>query len=107
MNYSTGDLVPTLRPMLDKMRAAHRANPNPDRHERDDRLRRLEEAIVEFEEPLVAAIEADFLYRSPDESRLLDVALPIGSVRKARRSLRRHMRPSRADESVGRAEAVW
>jgi len=81
--------------LLSAMRAAHRADPFPDLRQRRDRLDRLEEALVTHEDRLIAAMQADFSHRAAEECRLFDITLPLGSIRKARRSLRRQMRRRR------------
>ncbi|SNX70169.1 coniferyl-aldehyde dehydrogenase [Cereibacter ovatus] len=81
--------------LLDALRRAHLADPDPDAPIRIDRLRRLETALQAWESRLVAAIHADFGHRSAAESGLFDITLPIADIRFARRSLRRWMRPRR------------
>ena len=78
--------------LLDALRRAHLADPDPDAPIRIDRLRRLETALQAWEPRLVAAMHADFGHRSAAESGLFDITLPIADIRFARRSLRRWMR---------------
>lgn len=65
---------------------------NPSKEARAARLDALIGALEMHEEKLVEAIREDFGHRSPMETRLADVAVSIGAVRHAKRSLGRWMR---------------
>jgi len=84
-----------LRGALDRLRAAYRADPYPERAVRADRLARLEAALIAHADRLVAAMSADFSHRSAFECRTFDITSSLGAIRHARRNLRRWMRTRR------------
>ena len=85
---------PDLRPLFDRLRAAH-LRQVPDRRERVAKLDKLERTIVAWREDLVQAIAADFGRRSRVETLAADVMTVLGDIRHARRHLRAWMRPQR------------
>lgn len=62
---------------------------------RRDRLTRLIDLVVDCQDELVDAMEADFGCRSRRVSRFVDIAVPLEFLKHARRHVRRWMRPER------------
>jgi coniferyl-aldehyde dehydrogenase len=67
---------------------------------RKDRLSRVLALVVEHEQAIVEAIDADFGGRSPHETRLGELLVTANAARHALRHLRGWMRPRRAPVSV-------
>jgi coniferyl-aldehyde dehydrogenase len=84
-----------LAPTLDRLRAAHLADPVPSLAWRRDKLERLHAFVTENAEDLTAAVDADYGHRSWHETMLTEISPLIGSIRHAERNLRRWMRPRR------------
>lgn len=82
----------TPRLAFEKMRAAFAKEPYPDLATRRDRLIRLDSALAAHAEELIEAMNADFSYRCPHESRIFDITASLGEIRFARKNLRRWMR---------------
>lgn len=83
-----------LRPLLERMREAHRRQP-PGYRQRMDDLRRLGEAVRRHRDELVKAVSADFGRRSRHETLAADIMTTLDEVAYLRRKLRRWMRPER------------
>ncbi|WP_298452833.1 coniferyl aldehyde dehydrogenase [uncultured Marinobacter sp.] len=74
-------------------RAAHLTDPMPSAALRKERLSRLETALLKYEPELVAAMNADFRHRSEADSSIFDITVPLGDIRRNRRSVKRWMKP--------------
>jgi len=83
-----------LRPLLERMREAHRRQ-TPDYRQRMHDLRRLGEAVRRHRDDLVKAVSADFGRRSRHETLAADIMTTLDEVAYLRRKLRRWMRPER------------
>lgn len=83
-----------LRPLLERMREAHRRQP-PGYRQRMDDLKRLGEAVRRHRDELVKAVSADFGRRSRHETLAADIMTTLDEVAYLRRKLRRWMRPER------------
>jgi coniferyl-aldehyde dehydrogenase len=83
-----------LRPLLEKVRAAHRRQV-PDLAQRLADLDRLAEAVRRHRDDLVKAVSADFGRRSRHETLAADVMTTLDEIRYLRRHLRGWMRPQR------------
>ena len=84
-----------LLALLQRQQQAFAAELLPCRAVRDQRLARLDRMLEAWSESLCAAVSADFGERPPLVTQLADL-LPVRvAIRKARRSLRRWMRPQR------------
>jgi coniferyl-aldehyde dehydrogenase len=86
---------PDLTEVFATLHAAARADPSPDAKARRDRLNRLRRMVVDNEAALIAAVSADFGHRAPWETRILEIAPLLSSLRLAERNLHRWMRPRR------------
>ena len=97
MNVVTNpsDSVSALRRIFDAQRSAFRAEMNPSRAVRQDRLDRLARAVTQYETRLVESISADFGGRPRQITMLADVLQVQGAIKHARRRLGRWMRTRR------------
>jgi acyl-CoA reductase-like NAD-dependent aldehyde dehydrogenase len=89
------------------LRQAEAAEPDPTAAVREERLRRLERALVARREAIVAAIDADFSGRLPFETLLAEIYVTLEAFRHARKHLRAWMKPRRRSApltlGIGRA----
>lgn len=84
-----------LRDQLKILQTAYKADPMPSAADRIDRLKRLETALLNYEDALVEAISEDFSYRSPGESKNFDVTGTIAAIRTTRRHVKKWMKRRR------------
>ncbi|MGF6395267.1 coniferyl aldehyde dehydrogenase [Pseudomonas plecoglossicida] len=87
--YSDTDLAATFA----AQRAAFSGNPMPPAAQRLQWLKNLREALLEAQQGLIEAIDADFSGRSADETLLAELLPSVQGIRHAERHLRRWMRP--------------
>jgi coniferyl-aldehyde dehydrogenase len=73
----------------------------PDAAVRIDRLTRGIDLLVEHQDALCDAMRADFGARSPEASRLTDIAASVSALKFARSNVRRWMRPERVSPTPG------
>jgi coniferyl-aldehyde dehydrogenase len=83
-----------------KQKAAFLAEPYPDYATRVENLKKLEAILVENQDAIADAISRDFGHRAPQESKLVDVFLPLDTLRYYRKNLRKWMKPRRRSTSV-------
>jgi len=76
-------------------RAAFDAHPYPSARERRGHLASLMTQLGRYQDLLAEAVSADFGFRAPAETRMLDVLGSILAIRHARSHLGRWMKPSR------------
>lgn len=93
MNDSTR---PSLTDTLQRLRAAHAADPMPAWETRATRLRTLERMLDEQQDAFADAINADFGQRPKEETRLLELFPSLSSIRHALRHGKRWMKPDRS-----------
>ncbi len=100
--------VTELSRLFELQRAAFERERCPDLATRRDRLQRLLHLVLDDEEALIAAIDADFGGRSAHETRLAELYVVASDARRALKSLKRWMRPRRVPTPLhllpGRAE---
>ncbi|MCK0165198.1 coniferyl aldehyde dehydrogenase [Marinobacter sp. S6332] len=84
-----------LSAIFSAARAAHLTDPMPSVELRKERLSRLETALLKYETELVAAMNEDFRHRSDADSSIFDITIPLGDIRRNRRSVKRWMKPRR------------
>jgi coniferyl-aldehyde dehydrogenase len=82
---ATPSPVPTA---FARLRAGYAREPFPSADAREDRLLRLERAVVAHADAIVAAADADFGGRSRHETLLVDVVTVVESLGFARRRVR-------------------
>jgi len=87
---------PNLPEILQRLRAAHAADPMPTWDARAKRLRALETMLREQREAFAVAIHADFGCRPREETDLLEIFPSLSATRYALRHGRRWMRPQRS-----------
>ena len=82
-----------------KQKAAWMANPYPDYATRVENLKKLEAILVDNQDAIADAISMDFGNRAVQESKLVDVFLPLDGLRYCRKHLRKWMKPQRRHTS--------
>lgn len=92
MTTPTTTPLDELRPTLDRLRAAQRANP-PNYDQRMADLLRLRTALKARLDEMTAALAADFGHRSRHESLASDAMTVLNEIDAMRRHLREWMRP--------------
>ncbi len=92
MTTPTTTPLDELRPTLERLRAAQRANP-PDYDQRMADMLRLRTALKARLDEMVAAVAADFGHRSRHESLASDAMTVLNEIDAMRRHLREWMRP--------------
>ncbi|MEM9384283.1 MAG: coniferyl aldehyde dehydrogenase [Pseudomonadota bacterium] len=90
---SAQQLTDTLR----HVRAAYARQPAPTARERIDRLDRLHNAVLDYKDRLVAAVEADFGSRPAAETLLMELLPVLQGIAHNRKHVRGWMRPSRRE----------
>jgi coniferyl-aldehyde dehydrogenase len=85
--------------IFEKQRAAYLADPFPDYRTRIKNLKKLEAILIENDEAIAEAISKDFGNRAVQESKLVDVFLPLDGLRYNRKKLRKWMKPQRRGTS--------
>ena len=94
MNAMHDTAVLELEPTLQRLRQAWQAQ-RPDYHQRRDDLLRLRKAVVEHQQEMLDAINADYGNRSRHETLLGDMVPVLAEIDHMRAHLRRWMRPQR------------
>jgi coniferyl-aldehyde dehydrogenase len=84
-----------MNAQLQRMRAAHAAEPLPPWPARAGRLRALQSMLMEQRQAFADAIHADFGQRPAEETDLLEIFPSLSGIRHALRHGRRWMRPQR------------
>ena len=91
----------TLTVVFQQQRDAVLRDGAPDAATRIDRLTRCIDLLVDHQNPLCEAMQADFGSRAPEASRLTDIAASISALKYARSKLKRWMRPERVLPTPG------
>ena len=81
--------------LFDLQREAYTRNRMPTAEERIGHLLNLERALINYQDHLAMALNADFGCRSGDESRLAEIFPSVEGIRYAAKRVKRWMRPSR------------
>lgn len=91
------DLTPSLHisQILASQKLAYSKAPLPSYAERIDKLKRLKHALLQFQEPLIEAINQDFSVRSRDETLLAEFMPTIESINYAIKHVKKWMKPSK------------
>lgn len=84
-----------MRSRFERLRSASRRDLNPALSVRLDRLRRLKMMVLEAQDDICGAINADFGHRSQHETRLAEIAALEASIKHAARHVRSWMGPQR------------
>jgi coniferyl-aldehyde dehydrogenase len=84
-----------MRAILESQKRAQMAKGPPDARLRKDRLTRCVDLLLTHQDDFVAALNEDFGARSPDMSRLTDIAGALGPLKTARASLESWMKPQK------------
>lgn len=81
--------------LLQKQQEALKSRGTPGVKERDDALKTLAQAIGEYKDALIQAIQADFGHRSAHETILTEVIAPLAEIRFTRKKIRSWAKPKR------------
>ena len=81
--------------VFDLQRAAYGRNRMPSAEERVGHLKKLERALIDYQDHIAMALNADFGCRSGDETRLAEIFPSVEGIRYAARRVKKWMRPSR------------
>lgn len=92
---ATPEMPDQLGLTLTKIRAAFQRNPAPDYAERIDRLTRLRDAILEYKDRLLAAVDADFDGRAHAETMMAELLPTLEGIRYNKKNLRKWMGQSK------------
>ena len=83
-----------------KQKTASLADPYPDIATRTENLKKLEAILVDNQDAIAEAISKDFGHRCAQESKLVDVFLPLDTLRYYRKHMKKWMKPRRRKTSV-------
>jgi len=81
--------------IFDVQREAYTRNRMPTAEERIGHLHRLERALIDYQDHLAMALNADFGCRSGDESRLAEMFPSVEGIRYSAKRVKKWMKPSR------------
>jgi len=84
-----------LMTLLEKQRAAQRQEGPPSAATRKDRIDRCLSLLIDHQQDIVSALNADFGCRSASLTRLADIASTVGMLKHAKAHLDRWMRPAK------------
>ncbi|MEL6288141.1 MAG: coniferyl aldehyde dehydrogenase [Pseudomonadota bacterium] len=84
-----------LEELLEVQRAAFAADPMPSASVRRDRLKRLNNALLDYEDRLIKAVDADFGTRAETETRLAEIFPLLEGIRYHSKRVGRWMKPAR------------
>ena len=74
--------------------------PYPDADERIAKLLKLKRSILDFQEPLITALNADFGCRSRDDSLMGDIMPSVAAINYAMKRVKKWMKPQRRHVNV-------
>ncbi|WP_051436033.1 coniferyl aldehyde dehydrogenase [Marinomonas ushuaiensis] len=80
---------------FDRLKSITHKTPYPTAEERQQCLTDLQISLLNYELPLLKALQKDFGCRAHEESRLIELVPLIGEIKHAKRHLSKWMRPSR------------
>ncbi|MCB1394435.1 MAG: long-chain-fatty-acid--CoA ligase [Rhodobacter sp.] len=89
------DAAARLRQVFALQQAAFARHPSPLLEARKDALKLLKRQLQRYQDALAAALVADFGFRAPAETKMLDLLPSILDIDHTLRHLRRWMKPSR------------
>ncbi len=92
-----------IRALLEQQRRAHLALPMPSAEVRMERIDRAIGLLVDHQDEIVAAVDADFGQRSRDFSRVTEVLSPLMSLKGAKAKLAQWMQPEPRQTDRGEA----
>jgi coniferyl-aldehyde dehydrogenase len=86
--------------VFQKQREAYLAQPYPSLEQRRERLRALEQVLLDQRDAIAAAIHRDFGHRATEESLLLELFTCVDGIRHTLKKLPRWMKPQRRSVSL-------
>jgi coniferyl-aldehyde dehydrogenase len=84
-----------LRAVLDRQRASYLADGPPTAEQRIDRIQRAIDLLVDHQDRICEALDADFGHRSREQTLLTDVMSSVDALKFARKRVRRWMQRER------------
>jgi coniferyl-aldehyde dehydrogenase len=81
-------------------KAAYKAHPMPSAEERVNQIKRLKPAMIRHENPLVDAVNKDFGSRCPTETRFVEIASLMETIKYNAKNLTKWMKPQRRHVSM-------
>lgn len=84
-----------LHTALSKMRVAYKKNPAPTAKERIDRLNRLHNAVIEYKNRLIDAVDQDFAVRPGAETMMLELLPVLEGIGYNKKNLGKWMKQSK------------
>lgn len=89
------ETIEMLAPALSKMKTTFLNNPAPPAEIRIDRLNRLQNAVLEYKEALISAVNSDFSNRAAAETQIIELLPILEGIHYNKKHVRRWMKPSR------------
>ncbi|CAA0111368.1 Coniferyl aldehyde dehydrogenase [Zhongshania aliphaticivorans] len=87
--------------VFNAQKSAFNASKYPDYASRHNKLKALENLLLDNRDAIIAALHEDFGHRSADETRIAEISSTVAHIRYARKNLAKWMRPQR------RATSIW
>ncbi|UTW56501.1 coniferyl aldehyde dehydrogenase [Kordiimonas sp. SCSIO 12610] len=94
-NMIQNETALALKSHLTRIRNAFKANPAPTANERIDRLKRLHNAILDYKDRLIAAVDQDFNGRAEAETLIAEILPILEGIHYNQKNLRSWMRQSK------------
>ncbi len=88
-------IIQRMQDVFERQREAFRSHPFPTLAERKAKLKTLRSLLQRYQDPIVAAVSADFGGRAPAETKLAEVLGPVLEINHALHALRGWMKPRR------------
>lgn len=103
--------IEAMHRVFQQQQKAFRAAPMPSAEQRIKALKHLKQALLEYQQPLISAINNDFGRRSADETLLAELLPSVEAIKYTTRRLRGWMKPSRRQVGMafqpGKARVVY
>ncbi len=96
MNMATDPTkLSPLTALLQRQRASYLAAPNPNYAIRKERLIRLKENLLKYQQALLTALSEDYGHRSEHDSLISDIMPVINNINYSLKNLKKWLKPSR------------
>ncbi|WP_286240201.1 coniferyl aldehyde dehydrogenase [Neptuniibacter halophilus] len=89
------DKVSRINQVFDKQRSASRSKPYPSLQQRVDALNKIDKILVENQDAICAAVNADYGNRCAQETRLLEIAQLTSTIAYHKKHLKSWMKPQK------------
>ncbi|MBB1438996.1 coniferyl aldehyde dehydrogenase [Shewanella sp. SG41-4] len=95
MNMAVDNNQTQLRQLLTDQRARFQSNPAPDYQSRVDKLTKLKQALLDYQQPIIDALINDYGHRSPNDTIISDIMPCVNNINYTIKHLKSWMKPSR------------